>query len=69
MGYRIAHHADLDGPPQIDVIEVTDGLIDLPGEVVQVLRVETSRGLECVKGGSSHAVDGPGGCLGSVLFG
>jgi ribonuclease Z len=34
MGYRIAHHADLDGPPQIDVIEVTDGPIDLPGDVV-----------------------------------
>ena len=31
MGYRIAHHDDLEGPPQIDVIEVTDGLIDLPG--------------------------------------
>jgi ribonuclease Z len=34
VGYRIAHHADLDGPPQIDVIEVTDGPIDLPGDVV-----------------------------------
>jgi ribonuclease Z len=31
VGYRIAHHDDLEGPPQIDVIEVTDGLIDLPG--------------------------------------
>jgi ribonuclease Z len=33
MAYRIAHHDDLDSPPQIDVIEVTDGLIDLPGDV------------------------------------
>ncbi len=31
MGYRIAHHDDLEGPPQIDVIEVTDGVVDLPG--------------------------------------
>jgi ribonuclease Z len=33
MGYRIAHHADLDSPPQIDVIEVDSGPIDLPGDV------------------------------------
>ncbi len=32
MGYRIAHHADLDGPPRIDVIEVTEGPIHLPGQ-------------------------------------
>ena len=33
MAYRIAHHADLDGPPQIEVIEVDSGPIDLPGDV------------------------------------
>ena len=26
IGYRIAHHDDLEEPPQVDVIEVTDGL-------------------------------------------
>ena len=33
MAYRIAHHEDLEGPPQVDVIEVSDGPIDLPGTV------------------------------------
>src|SRR6478735_233973 len=33
ISYRIAHHADLERPPQIDVIEVTDGAVDLPGRV------------------------------------
>ena len=33
MAYRIAHHADLEAPPQVDVIEVADGPIDLPGAV------------------------------------
>ena len=33
MAYRIAHHADLDGPPQIEVIEVDSGPIDFPGDV------------------------------------
>ena len=33
MAYRIAHHADLDSPPQIEVIEVETGPIDLPGDV------------------------------------
>lgn len=28
--YRIAHHDDLDHPPPVDVIEVTEGAIDLP---------------------------------------
>ncbi len=32
MGYRIAHHDDLEGPPQIDVIEVTEGPVHLPGD-------------------------------------
>ena len=31
--YRIAHHDDLDEPPQVDVIEVTEGDVDLPGAV------------------------------------
>jgi ribonuclease Z len=31
--YRIAHHADLEGPPLVDVIEVSDGPVDLPGAV------------------------------------
>lgn len=31
VGYRIAHHADLDGPPEINVIEVTEGSVELPG--------------------------------------
>jgi len=33
MDYRIAHHDDLEGPPQLDVIEVGNGPIDLPGNV------------------------------------
>lgn len=31
IGYRIAHHADLEEPPAVEVIEVVDGPIDLPG--------------------------------------
>ena len=34
VAYRIAHHADLQEPPRVDVIEVDDGSIDLPGHVV-----------------------------------
>jgi len=33
MAYRIAHHQDLDAPPQVDVIEVIEGDVDLPGDV------------------------------------
>ncbi len=33
MAYRIAHHEDLRAPPQVEVIEVHGGAIDLPGEV------------------------------------
>ncbi|MEO1061820.1 MAG: ribonuclease Z [Actinomycetota bacterium] len=29
VGYRIAHHADLEGPPAVEVIEVTDGPVGL----------------------------------------
>jgi len=31
IAYRIAHHADLDGPPLVDVVEVADGPVDAPG--------------------------------------
>jgi ribonuclease Z len=33
ISYRIAHHDDLDQPPLVDVIEVTDGAVELPGRV------------------------------------
>ena len=33
IGYRIAHHDDLDYPPPVEVIEVTGGKIDLGGLV------------------------------------
>ena len=33
IGYRLAHHHDLDHRPPVDVLEVTDGLVDLPGPV------------------------------------
>ncbi len=33
MAYRIAHHDDLEEPPQVDVIEVSVGPVDLPGAV------------------------------------
>jgi len=33
VDYRIAHHDDLEGPLQVDVVEVVGGPIDLPGDV------------------------------------
>ena len=33
LAYRIEHHDDLQAPPQIDVIEVGEGVVDLPGAV------------------------------------
>ena len=33
IAYRIAHHDDLDQPPLVDVIEVAEGVVDLPGGV------------------------------------
>ncbi len=33
IAYRIAHHDDLEAPPEVDVIEVADGPIDLPGPI------------------------------------
>jgi ribonuclease Z len=34
VGYRIAHHADLNDPPRVDVVEVVEGPVALPGDVV-----------------------------------
>ena len=37
IGYRTAHHDDLEGPPPVDVTEVTDGVVhDEDGVVVRV---------------------------------
>ena len=33
ISYRIAHHADLDHEPPVDVVEVADGPVALPGTV------------------------------------
>ncbi len=33
IGYRIAHHDDLNEPPSVEVIEVTGGVVDLGGAV------------------------------------
>ena len=33
IGYRIAHHQDLTEPPSVEVIEVSEGEIDLPGDL------------------------------------
>jgi ribonuclease Z len=33
IAYRIAHHQDLDHRPPVTVIEVTEGVVDLPGDV------------------------------------
>lgn len=33
IGYRIAHHDDLTGPPEVAVVEAIDGVIDLTGAV------------------------------------
>lgn len=33
ISYRIAHHDDLSYPPPVQVIEVTDGVVDLGGDV------------------------------------
>jgi ribonuclease Z len=43
MGYRIAHHDDLEGPPQIDVIEVTDGVVDLPGRFADAVAIRCAQ--------------------------
>src|SRR5690606_21023893 len=33
VSYRRAHHADLDHEPPVDVVEVEDGPVQLPGQV------------------------------------
>jgi len=33
IGYRIAHHADLNNPPAINVIEIESGVVELEGKV------------------------------------
>lgn len=33
VSYRLAHHADLEHAPPVEVVEVVDGAIDLPGPV------------------------------------
>ncbi|MGH3745184.1 MAG: ribonuclease Z [Mycobacteriales bacterium] len=33
IGYRLAHHGDLDHPPPVEVVEVDDGVVDLGGQV------------------------------------
>lgn len=33
VAYRMAHHADLDHEPPVEVVEVTDGPVDAPGTV------------------------------------
>lgn len=33
ISYRIAHHDDLEAPPQVDVVEVADGPVALPGSM------------------------------------
>jgi ribonuclease Z len=33
ISYRIAHHQDLEEPPQVEVIEVVEGPVDLSGDV------------------------------------
>jgi ribonuclease Z len=43
MGYRIAHHDDLEGPPQIDVIEVTEGPVDLPGRSADAVSIRCAQ--------------------------
>jgi ribonuclease Z len=34
IAYRIAHHADLEEPPQVQVVEVADGAVELPCSTV-----------------------------------
>lgn len=33
IGYRMAHHRDLDHPPPVEVLEVAEGVVDVPGPV------------------------------------
>jgi ribonuclease Z len=64
VGYRIAHHDDLETPPEVDVIEVAEGTVDLPGSVVvrsaltDHKPVEPSVGYRFDVGGTSVVVAG-----------
>lgn len=33
ISYRLAHHADLDHEPPVEVVEVSDGDVDIPGSI------------------------------------
>jgi ribonuclease Z len=37
--YRIAHHQDLDHRPAVSVIEVSEGVVDLPGRAGRTVRI------------------------------
>ncbi len=64
MAYRIAHHEDLEAPPQVEVIEVADGPIDLPGAMsircalTDHKPVEPSVGFRFDAGGAAVVVAG-----------
>jgi ribonuclease Z len=62
--YRIAHHDDLEQPPTVNVLEVTEGPIKLPGDVAVTCAqtdhkpVEPSVGFRFEAGGSSVVTAG-----------
>ena len=64
IGYRIAHHADLPYRPPVEVVEVADGPVDLPGEAVITCAptdhkpVHPSVGFRFDHGGASVVVAG-----------
>lgn len=64
IGYRIAHHADLPYRPPVEVVEVADGPVDLPGEAVVTCAptdhkpVHPSIGFRFDHGGASVVVAG-----------
>jgi ribonuclease Z len=64
VGYRIAHHDDLDAPPTVDVIEVTAGPLELGGAVTITVAptdhrpVEPSIGFRFGHGGASVVTAG-----------
>ncbi|MFV0315798.1 MAG: ribonuclease Z [Microthrixaceae bacterium] len=64
IGYRLAHHKDLDGPPQVTVIEVADGPVELPTAVAITCAptdhrpVEPSIAFRFDSGGASAVVAG-----------
>ncbi len=64
IGYRVAHHEDLDGPPPVNVIEVSDGAIDLGTATIigcaptDHKPVEPSVGFRFAHGGASVVTAG-----------